>query len=128
MGWSAATPGSRETWAWRVGGSPTAAGVVTVTSAPLVSLASTLDCAVYVELNTAVDTAKEPVRAMIINPRERSRRCRDIAADTTVAKPPASGRVIRAITRRPRTRMLLASLHANRVAPTHSRSGARNVR
>src|SRR2546423_5679689 len=124
---TSATPGRRRTPSANGDGSPDSAAVVTVTSDPFVSWASTLDCAAYVWLNTAVDTANDPVSAMIISPRDSRWRWRDIDAATTPESPWARGRVMRLIARRPRTRNPFDTRHANRADPTHRSNGARKV-
>ncbi len=127
MGCAAATPGSRRAAGSAPGGRPAAAVVDAVTSAPLVSCASTRDCAAYVALNPAVETANEAVRAMINRPRDSSRRCRDMDAATTPDMPPASGRTAPATTRRPRPSRAVAARQDSRAAPSQNSSGARNV-
>src|SRR5438445_11840016 len=116
MGWTAATPGKDPTARTESVGRPAAAVVVAMTSAPLVSWASTRDCAAYVWLNTAVETAKEPVRATITRPRDRRARCRDMDAATTRDISPARGRTARARARRPEARTRPDSRHENRAA------------
>ena len=108
-------------------GRPVPPVVDAVTSAPLVSCASTRDCAAYVALNTAVETANEAVSAITIRPRDSSRRCRDMEAATTPDSPPASGRAARATVPRPRTSTALEMRQASSAAPTQNSSGARNV-
>src|SRR5438093_12682710 len=108
-------------------GRPVAALVVAVTSAPFVSWASTLDCAAYVTLKTAVETANDPVSAMITSPRESRRRWRDIDAATTPERPRAAGSTARRRTRLPEPSIPFDSRHANSAAPIHRRTGARNV-
>src|SRR5438132_12027007 len=127
MGWTAATPGKDPTARTESVGRPAAAVVVAMTSAPLVSWAWTRDCAAYVALNTAVETANEPVSAMIVSPRERSRDWRDIDAATTPESPCASGRANRASARRPRDSAPVATRQAKRAAPIQRNSGARKV-
>src|SRR5438105_1518599 len=124
---ASATPGRWSAREARPGGRPVAAAVVAVTSAPLVSWASTRDCAAYVWLNTAVETANEPVRATITRPRDRRARCRDMDAATTRDISPARGRTARARARRPEARTRPDSRHENRAAPIHRRMGARSV-
>ena len=128
MGSAAATPGRPRTCSARPPGSPAAAVVVTETSAPFVSWASTRAWASYVELNTAVDSANVPASATMTVPRDRSRRCRDIEAPTTPASGPATGLAARARTRRPWTRPLRASRHVNSAEPIHRQIGASRVR
>ena len=75
-----------------------------------------------------MDTAKDPVRAMIISPRDSSRRWRDIDAATTPDRPWATGREIRAMAFLPLTSAPLDTRQANRADPTHSSNGARKVK
>ena len=78
-------------------------------------------------LKIAVDTANEPVSAMMTTARESSRCCRAMDAATTPERPPATGRVIWASVRRPANSANPDTRHANSAAPTHSINGARNV-
>ena len=65
---------------------------VTVTSAPLLSSASTRDCALNVVLKTAVDSANAIASATSTTPRLMRRRCRTKDEETTADKFPAIGR------------------------------------
>src|SRR4051794_4509780 len=94
-------------------GRPAADVVEAVTSAPLVSCASTLDCWAYVALNTATDTANEAVSAMTRRPRDSSRRCLDIEAATTPESPRAKGRLRCAMVPRPLLRAAFEMRHAS---------------
>jgi hypothetical protein len=80
-----------------------------------------------VALNTAVETANEAVRLIIMRPRDSSRRCRDMAAATTPASPPASGLAARARAARPRLSTAVEVRQDSRAAPNQNSSGARNV-
>src|SRR5438067_1051058 len=94
------------------GGSPVVVALVAaVTSAPVVSSASTLACASNVVLKTAVDTAKEPVSAMITTALDRIRCCLDIEAATTPESPPAIGFASLARARRPRASTAAETCH-----------------
>ena len=78
-------------------------------------------------LKTAVDTANDPVRAMITTARDSSLCCLDMAAATTPDSPPATGFAICARARRPRSSAIDDSRHANNADPIQSMSGAKNV-